>query len=117
MLPFPVDAAYQIPRTYQVQTDIGTAGTVKTLDYSYDYNTYFSLRDIAMVLRDTSKSFSLEITKNAVALNLGNAYIPVGGENIPWENSENPNVSLRRNEFQVNGQKVSYYFGYGYHGS
>ena len=109
MLPFPVDAAYQIPRTYQVQTDIGTACTVKTLDYSYDYNTYFSLRDIAMVLRDTSKSFSLEITKNAVALNLGNAYIPVGGENIPWENSENPNVSLRRNEFQVNGQKVSYY--------
>ena len=33
----------------------------------------------------------------------------MGGENTPWENSENPDISLRRNEFQVNGQKVFYY--------
>ena len=46
--PIGVDAAYEIPRVYQVQTDTGAVGTVKTLDYSYDYNTYFSLRDIAM---------------------------------------------------------------------
>lgn len=107
--PIGVDAAYEIPRVYQVQTDTGAVGTVKTLDYSYDYNTYFSLRDIAMVLKDTNKSFSLEITKNSIALNLGKTYVPVGGENTPWENSENPDISLRRNEFQVDGQKVFYY--------
>lgn len=31
-----------------------------------------------------------------------------GGER-PWEISENPDISLRRNEFKVNGQKVFYY--------
>jgi len=53
--------------------------------------------------------FSLEITKNAVSMKLGDAYIPVGSENAPWENSENPDLALRRNEFQINGQKVFYY--------
>lgn len=109
IFPMGADAGYEIPKIYQVQTDTGAAAAVKTLDYSYDYNTYFSLRDIAMVLRDTSKSFSLEITKNSIALNSGKTYVPVGGENTPWENSENPDISLRRNEFQVNGQKVFYY--------
>lgn len=109
VFPIEVNAAYEIPKTCQVQTDVGATNIVKTLDYSYDYNTYFSLRDIAMILKDTEKNFSLDITKNAVALNIGNAYIPVGTENIPWENSENPDIPLRRNEFKVNGQKVSYY--------
>ncbi len=103
------DASYEIPGICQVQTDTGAAGAVKTLDYGYDYNSYLSLRDIAMVLKDTDKSFSLEITKNAVSLNPGNAYTPVGVENTPWEDSENPDISLRRNEFKVNGQSVYYY--------
>lgn len=42
-------------------------------------------------------------------MKLGDAYIPVGSENAPWESSENPDLALRRNEFQVNGQKVFYY--------
>lgn len=109
IFPMGADAGYEIPKVYQVQTDTGAAATVKTLDYSYDYNTYFSLRDIAMVLKDTSKSFSLEITKSSIALNPGKAYVPVGGENTLWEDSKNPDISLRRNEFQVNGQKVFYY--------
>lgn len=109
LLPVRVSAGYEIPGTYQVQTDANTAGTVKTMDYSYDHNTYFSLRDIAMLLNNTSKSFYLEITKNAVSLNPGYAYIPVGAENTPWENNENPDLTLRRNEFKVNGQTVYYY--------
>lgn len=109
ILPIRADASFEIPGTCQVQADTGASGTVKTLDYGYEYNTYFSLRDIAMVLRNTDKSFSLEITKNTVSLNLGNAYIPVGVENIPWEDSENPDISLRRNECKVNGQTVFYY--------
>lgn len=109
ILPFRADASYEIVGLCQVQTDVGSAGTVKTLDYSYDNNTYFSLRDIAMILKDSGKSFSLNITKNAIALDMGNVYTPVGVENAPWEISENPDISLRRNEFKVNGQKVFYY--------
>lgn len=109
MLPVHADAAYEIPGICQVQTDTGAAGTVKTMDYNYDRNTYFSLRDIAMLLSSTGKPFSLEVTKNTVALNPGNAYTPAGGENTPWENSENPDIALRRNEFKVSGETVYYY--------
>ena len=109
ILPIRAEASFEIPGTCQVQTDTGGAYTVKTLDYGYDHNTYLSLRDIAMVLKDTDKSFSLEITKNAVSLVPGNAYTPVGVENAPWEDSENPDISLRRNELKVNEQSVYYY--------
>jgi len=109
ILPVRATAGSEIPGICQVQTDTGTAGTVKILDHGYDYNTYFSLRDIAMILKDTDKSFSLEITKNTVSLNPENVYMPVGEENIPWEDSEKPDVSLRRNEFKVSGEEVFYY--------
>lgn len=108
-IPVTADASYEIPSTCQVQTDTNAAYTVKTLDYSYDHNTYYSLRDIAVVLSGTDKAFSLDITKNAVSLNLGGAYTPVGVENTPWENPENPDIALRRNEFKVNGAEVRYY--------
>ncbi len=103
------DASFEIPGICQVQTDAGGSGTVKTLDYSYDDNTYFSLRDIAMLLKDTEQSFSLEITGSAVSLNPGSAYTPVGVENVPWEGSGAMDIALRRNEFKVNGEKVFYY--------
>lgn len=109
LLPVRTFASYEIPKTCQVQTDTGNAYTVKTLDYSYDNNTYLSLRDIAVVLNGTDKSFSVDITKNAVSLNPGGSYMPVGVENTPWEDSENPDIALRRNEFKVNGQEVRYY--------
>ena len=109
ILPIRADASYEIPGICRVQADGGAAYTVKTLDYAYDYNTYFSLRDIAMLLNDTDKAFSLEIGKSTVSLYPGNSYTPVGEENIPWEDDENPDVSLRRNEFKVNEQIVYYY--------
>ncbi len=109
IMPIRAAASYEIPGSCTVQTDTGAACTVKTMDYAYDYNTYFSLRDIAMLLKDTDKSFSLEITNNTVALNPGNAYIPVGVENTPWEDDKNPDISLRRNEFKVNEETVFYY--------
>lgn len=109
ILPVRAAANFEIPGTWQVQTDTGAACIVRTLDYDYDHNTYFSLRDMAMVLKDTDKSFSLEIAQNAVSLNTEGVYTPVGMENAPWEDSENPDISLRRNEFKVNGQTVYYY--------
>lgn len=77
-----VCAGFEIPGTCQVQADSGAFYPVKTLDYGYDHNTYFSLRDIAMILRDTDRRFSLDIAKSAVSLNLGEAYSPVGTENV-----------------------------------
>ena len=109
ILPIRTDAGFGIPGSCQVQADTGASYTVKTLDYGYDHNTYLSLRDIAMILKDTDKSFSLEVTSNAVRLNPGNVYVPVGVENAFWEDSENPDISLRRNECKVNGQVVYYY--------
>lgn len=109
VLPLRAAASYEIPGTCRVETDNGIAYTVKTLDYDYDNNIYFSLRDLAMVLKDTDKSFSLEITGNAIALYPGNAYTPVGVENTPWEDDENPDLSLRRNEFKINDETVFYY--------
>lgn len=108
---FPAKAAagFEIPGTCRVQTDTGTVYTVKTLDYGYENNTYFSLRDIAMVLGETDKVFSLDIAKNTVSLNPGNVYTPVGGENALWDDDLNPDISLRRNEFKVNEETVYYY--------
>lgn len=106
----PVRAAdFGMPGNCQVQTDAGVSGVVKTLDYDYSRNTYFSLRDLAMIFRDTEKSFSLEITKNTVSLDKGGIYTPLGTENMPWESNESMDVSLGRNALQVDGQKVSYY--------
>ncbi|MBD5521798.1 MAG: D-alanyl-D-alanine carboxypeptidase [Lachnospiraceae bacterium] len=113
ILPIKADASFEIPGICRVQTDIGAANTVKTLDYSYDNNTYFSLRDMAMLFKDTDKAFSLAITSNAVSMELGHAYTPIGVENTIWEEDkeedENPDISLRRNEFKVNGETVFYY--------
>lgn len=109
ILPFRADASFEIPGICQVQTDNGAAYTVKTLDYSYSHNTYLSLRDLAVVLNGTDKSFSLEIAKNSVSLSPGGVYTPVGVENTSWEDSGNPDISLRRNEFKVDGQEVRYY--------
>ncbi|MCM1534813.1 MAG: serine hydrolase [Clostridium sp.] len=104
-----VSADFEIPGTCQVRADDGAAGTVKILDYDYVNNTYLSLRDVAMVLKDTDKSFSLSITQNSVALTTGRDYVPVGGENVSWENDKNKDVTLKRNAFTVNDQKVVYH--------
>ncbi|MCM1174687.1 MAG: D-alanyl-D-alanine carboxypeptidase [Blautia sp.] len=109
ILPIRADASFEIPGICQVRSDAGTVHTVKTLDYGYARNTYLSLRDIAMLFRDTDKQFSLEITKNTVSLNPGEAYAPVGVENEIWEDGGNPDIPLRRNECKVSGQTVFYY--------
>lgn len=108
-LPIRAAASYEIPGVCLVQTDMGGTCIVKTLDYAYNDNTYFSLRDIAMLLKDTDKSFALDITDNAVSLHPGYVYMPVGAENDSWENDENPNISLRRNEFKIYDDTVFYY--------
>lgn len=109
LLPGRVSAGFEICGTCRVQVDDKAAGTVKSLDYGYVNNTYLSLRDLAMVLRETDKAFSVEITGGAVSLKSGGAYVPLGTENAPWESEENPDLSLRRNEFEADGEKVFYH--------
>ncbi len=109
VLPIRASASFEISGVCQVQADDGIADMVKTLDYGYAHNTYLSLRDIAMLLKNTEKSFSLEVTQNAVSLIMGEEYTPVGTEHTPWESDENLDISLRRNGFEVNGQKALYY--------
>ncbi|MCM1182893.1 MAG: D-alanyl-D-alanine carboxypeptidase [Roseburia sp.] len=109
LLPLRADASFEILGTCRVQADDGASYIVKTMDYAYAHNTYYSLRDIAVALRDTDKAFSLEVAKTSVVLNMGGDYTPAGGENTPWEDSGNPDVSLRRNEFKADGRKVNYY--------
>ena len=71
VLPIRASASFEISGVCQVQADDGIADMVKTLDYGYAHNTYLSLRDIAMLLKNTEKSFSLEVTQNAVSLIMG----------------------------------------------
>ncbi len=109
MLPVTVSADFEISGTCQVRADDGAASTVKILDYDYANNTYLSLRDVAMVLKGTDKAFSLNITKNSVVLTQGNDYTPVGGEGVPWESDKSKDITLKRNAFTVDDQKVVYY--------
>lgn len=109
LLPVRADAAFEIPGSCLVETDTSSRGPVKTLDYGYEDNTYLSLRDTAMLLKDTEKAFALEVTGSTAALNPGEAYMPLGVENTPWEDRENPDVALRRNEFKVEDEIVFYY--------
>ena len=51
VLPIRAEASFEIPGSCQVQTDTGAVCTVKTLDYSYNYNVYLSLRDMAAKIR------------------------------------------------------------------
>ena len=103
VLPIRASASFEISGVCQVQADDGIADMVKTLDYGYAHNTYLSLRDIAMLLKNTEKSFSLEVTQNAVSLIMGEEYTPVGTEHTPWESDENLDISLRRNGFETTG--------------
>ena len=107
--PIRADAAFVIPGTCRAQTDTGAVCMVKTLDYGYACNTYLSLRDMAVLLADTDKSFSLDITRNAVSMNPGSVYTPAGAENASWEGDGALDVSLRRNELKVNEETVLYY--------
>ena len=58
--------------------------TIRTIHYSYDYNRYVSLRDMAAALSGTAKHFDLSITDDQVYITTGRDYTPVGGEGEPF---------------------------------
>jgi len=68
----------------QLSVDGGEARTVRTIHYSYDYNRYVSLRDVAAALSGTAKHFDMSITNDQVLITTGKDYTPVGGEGEPF---------------------------------
>lgn len=69
------------------QTLIVNGTPVSCTPYNIDGNNYFKLRDLAFLLRDTARRFSVgyDGAQNRVTLTRGDAYIPVGGELAPSE--------------------------------
>lgn len=108
-MPARAGTGFEIPGACTVRTDTGAESIVKTFDYDYEGNTYYSLRDVAMALKGTEKAFSLGVTRSAVSVNPGGAYAPVGGENAPWRDGSTRKISLRKNDFQIGGEEVVYY--------
>ncbi|MCR5032285.1 MAG: serine hydrolase [Lachnospiraceae bacterium] len=85
----------QVQRVYATEThkigenlatyvDDVPAGTIRTIHYDYAYNRYLSLRDLAVLLNGTSKSFGINYTDKTFHILPGETYAAVGGENEPF---------------------------------
>jgi exopolysaccharide biosynthesis protein len=76
--------------------------------YNIDNNNYFKLRDIAMILDGSKKSFNVEWdnSKNAINIVENKKYIPVGSE---LSNQEKGNKSAVKSSSDVylNGKKIT----------
>ncbi len=114
----PVEATekHRIAENLSVYADDHAPVTVRTLHYNYTNNRYLSLRDLAMVLKDTPKAFSLEFSENTFTIHMGGTYSPVGGENEPFvfpSSEEEPFLystkDLSAGNLAVNGGTVKYY--------
>ena len=70
-----------------LSVDGGDPRTVRTIHYSYDYNRYVSLRDMAAALSGTAKHFDLSIANDQVTITTGRDYTPIGGEGEPFPDS------------------------------
>ena len=70
-----------------LSVDGGEPRTVRTIHYSYDYNRYVSLRDMAAALSGAGKHFDLSIADDQVFITTGRDYTPAGGEGEPFPDS------------------------------
>ena len=61
---------------------------VRTIHYDYRNNRFVSLRDFASALNGTARSFGLCIEDGQTLLTTGSAYIPAGGENQPFPDTD-----------------------------
>lgn len=69
----------------ELKVDGGKPVTVKGYYASYPNNLYLSMRDICSALSGTSKEMNLKRDRGGFAFDRGQAYVPVGGENEPFE--------------------------------
>lgn len=76
--------------------------------YNINSNNYFKLRDMAMVLNGTDKSFSVgwDGEKNAISLVSGNPYKVVGGELFVADKPANAEARLSTSTIYLDGKEV-----------
>jgi Copper amine oxidase N-terminal domain./KWG Leptospira. len=76
--------------------------------YNINGNNYFKLRDIAMVLNGTEKSFEVgwDGKKNAISLESGKAYTAVGGELVVAEKPATAEAKLSTSSIYLDGKEV-----------
>lgn len=76
--------------------------------YNINNNNYFKLRDLAMVLNGTEKSFAVGWNgeKNAISLESGKTYKIVGGELVVAEKSASEKARFSSSAIYLDGKKV-----------
>lgn len=77
--------------------------------YNINGNNYFKLRDIAMALNSSEKSFDItwNAVINAIVMTKNMAYTPVGGELKQAENFTQKEAKASTTKFYLNDQEVS----------
>lgn len=106
-------ASTENTRNIKVTVDGKNSVTVKVIDISYDNNAYYSLRDMAVALNGTDKSYSLSVSNAEINIELKQSYTAIGGyENTPWAVESNDYLKGHRvlsGNIYINDQEVNYY--------
>ena len=109
------DFIYSYQNLSQLTATISTAKiSVNGIDvnlpgYTVNNNNYYKIRDLAMVLRNTSKRFdvSWDSTQNAVNILTNQKYTVVGGELESAQATENLDIILNSGGFLKNGAAIN----------
>lgn len=114
----PVSASCsEIAENVNVFINGNPGGIVKMLNFDYKNNGYLSLRDLAMNLNNTSKSFSVSFERKddelCTVIKTHEMYEPVGTENTPFDEETlkgDALVNFKRNKLCLTLDDNDYYF-------
>ncbi len=90
------------------RTDVPDAHLVFPAVYKIEGANYFKLRDLAMLLRDSDRQFSVDYddSTKAVSITTGKPYAPIGGE-LSGTAGETGSAALSNNVILIDGEAVS----------
>lgn len=107
----------QIAENLEVYVAGNKAETIKMLNFDYKNNSYLSLRDLAMNLKNTSKGFSVSFTRKEdelyTIIKTNALYEPVGSENLPFDEEVMKDYSIvnhKRSRLCLCIDDTEYYF-------
>lgn len=107
----------QIAENVNVYINQNPGEIVKMLNFEYKNNSYLSLRDLAMNLSNTSKSFSVTFTRKdddlCTVIKTHDMYEPVGTENTPFDEEtlkDDSIVNYKRSKLCLTIDDNDYYF-------
>lgn len=103
--------------TLEIKVDDKAPVKMRAYNASYKFNTYVSIRDLANVLKGTSKAFSFEQkegerngrTVQMMYIVKGGEYVPKGDENITNEQPQVDASLTNRNPLYVDGKMTKFY--------